>query len=117
MNNVEKAKDSYKSRMALKWGIPVVSVDFIHKCVEEEKLLETDPFVVVGKTAAKEFGTGKIIGELTESRDCMLICLFMLFIHVVYTCCLYIIFYCFQHQCRTKLTPTKRKESQSLQSI
>ena len=68
MNNVEKAQDSYKSRMAQKWGIPVVSVDFIDRCVEDNCLLEVDPFVVVGKTAAKEFSTGKIVGEEERER-------------------------------------------------
>lgn len=61
---MEKAQDSYKSRMAQKWGIPVISTDFIHECVSAGKLLEADKFVVVGKTAAEEFSTGKIIGVL-----------------------------------------------------
>ena len=59
---MEKAQDSYKSRMAQKWGIPVVAMDFIHKCVEAGMLLEADPFVVAGKTATGEFDTGKIVG-------------------------------------------------------
>ena len=62
VNNAEKAKDSYKSRMAQKWGVPIVTTDFIHKSIEAGKLLEADLFVVVGKTATKEFDTGKIIG-------------------------------------------------------
>lgn len=68
MNNVEKAQDSYKSRMAQKWGIPVVSVDFIQRCVEAKKLLETDPYTVVGKTAAQEFSSGKILGRCWRIR-------------------------------------------------
>lgn len=62
MNNVEKAQDSYKSRMAHKWGIPVLSMEFVDRCLEEGKLLEADSFIVVGKTAAQEFSSGKIIG-------------------------------------------------------
>jgi poly [ADP-ribose] polymerase len=62
VNNVEKAQDSYKSRMARKWGIPVVSIEFVSRCLEEGKLLEADSFIVVGKTAAQEFSSGKIIG-------------------------------------------------------
>lgn len=65
VNNVEKAQDSYKSRIAQKWGVPVVSVDFVSACVEAEKLLEVDAYVVVGKTAAEEFSSGKIMGELS----------------------------------------------------
>ena len=38
------------------------------RCVEEGRLLEADQFVVVGKTAAEEFSTGKIVGEL--GREC-----------------------------------------------
>ena len=59
---MEKAQDSYKSRMAQKWGIPVVSMEFVDKCIEAGKLLEADQFIVVGKTAAQEFSTGKIVG-------------------------------------------------------
>ena len=63
VNNVEKAQDSYKSRMAQKWSIPVVGLEFLDKCLESGKLLEADPFVVAGKTAAQQFSTGKIVGE------------------------------------------------------
>ena len=62
VNNVEKAQDSYKSRMAVKWGIPVVSSDFIPACLEAGTLLEADKFVVVGKTASEELSSGKIVG-------------------------------------------------------
>ena len=68
VNNVEKAQDSYKSRMAQKWGIPVVGLEFVDKCLESDKLLEADPFVVAGKTAAQQFSTGKIVGECTGGR-------------------------------------------------
>ena len=68
VNNAEKAQDSYKSRIAQKWGVPVVSVDFVHQCVERGQLLEADPYVVVGKTAAEEFSTGKIIGILEDAK-------------------------------------------------
>ena len=33
------------------------------RCVSEGRLLDADQFVVVGKTAAEEFSTGKIVGE------------------------------------------------------
>lgn len=66
VNDAEKAQDSYKSRMAQKWGIPVISTEFIHKCVEAGKLVEADPFVVVGKTATEEFDNGKIVGMYAQ---------------------------------------------------
>ena len=68
VNNVDKAQDSYKSRMAQKWSIPVVSMDFVHKSTEAGKLLEADQFIVVGKTAAQEFSTGKIVGKRGSKR-------------------------------------------------
>ena len=68
MNNVEKAQDSYKSRMAQKWGIPVVSMEFVTQCLVEGRLLEADQFIVVGKTAAQEFSSGKIVGVCLCNR-------------------------------------------------
>ena len=49
--------------MAQKWGIPVVGLEFVDKCLEGGKLLEADPFVVAGKTAAQQFSTGMVVGE------------------------------------------------------
>jgi len=69
VNNVEKAQDSYKSRMAQKWGIPVVSMEFVDKCIEAGKLLEADQFIVVGKTAAQEFSTGKIVASMQDKAN------------------------------------------------
>lgn len=63
VNNVEKAQDSYKSRMAQKWGVPVISLEFIDQCITEGRLLEADQFIVVGKTAAEQFSSGKIVGK------------------------------------------------------
>ena len=53
--------------MAQKWGIPVVNVSFIDACIDIERLLEPDKFVVAGKTASEEFSTGKILGNNTIS--------------------------------------------------
>ena len=69
MSNAEKSKESHKVRMAAKFGIPVVSVDFLAQCVDKGKLLEADSFVVAGKTAADEFKTGKIVGEDLHVTD------------------------------------------------
>eukprot|EP00731_Ephydatia_muelleri_P031972 Em0023g479a len=69
VNNAEKAQDSYKSRMAQKWGIPVVGLEFVDKCLEVGKLLEADPFVVAGKTAAQQFSTGKIVASMQDKAN------------------------------------------------
>jgi poly [ADP-ribose] polymerase len=47
--------------MAGKYGVPVVSLKFLEECCKAEKLLDPDPFVVIGKTASQEFSSGKIV--------------------------------------------------------
>ena len=64
VNNAEKSAESYKGRMALTYGIPIVSTSFVDVSVERGELLEPDDFLVVGKTAAEQFQTGKIIGKV-----------------------------------------------------
>ncbi|XP_062507413.1 protein mono-ADP-ribosyltransferase PARP4-like isoform X2 [Corticium candelabrum] len=63
VSDVEKTKSfpSYKCRTAAKYGVPVVSLAFLEECCKAEKLLDSDPFVVFGKTASQEFSSGKII--------------------------------------------------------
>ena len=64
VSNAEKSADSYKGRMAQKYGIPIVSTSFVHVSVERGELVELDDFLTVGKTAAEQFQTGKIIGNI-----------------------------------------------------
>jgi hypothetical protein len=49
--------------MVTKYGLPVVSVDFIHDSVDQGKLLNTDNYILVGKTKSDEFDSGKILGK------------------------------------------------------
>ena len=67
VNNAEKSSESYKGRMAQKYGIPIVSTSFVDDSIEKGELLEPDDFLVVGKTAAEQFQTGKIIGNAIYS--------------------------------------------------
>ena len=39
-----------------------MSVDFVKECVNAGKLLDTDPYIVYGKTKAEELSVGKIVG-------------------------------------------------------
>ena len=64
VNNAEKSADSYKGHMAQKYGIPIVSTSFVDVSVERGELVEPDGFLTVGKTAAEQFQTGKIIGNI-----------------------------------------------------
>ncbi|XP_035659528.1 protein mono-ADP-ribosyltransferase PARP4-like [Branchiostoma floridae] len=59
LGNKERT-DSYKCRTAVKLGLPVVSLEYIEACVQAEELLHTDSFLLVGKSVADEFSTGKI---------------------------------------------------------
>jgi hypothetical protein len=49
--------------MTTKYGLPVVSVDFIHDSVDQGKLLNTGNYILVGKTKSDEFDSGKILGK------------------------------------------------------
>ena len=60
----DKAQDSYKCRTAQKLGVPILSTQYIVDCVEKAALLDTDPYVLFGKTKQEEFSSGKIVGEL-----------------------------------------------------
>ena len=53
----------YKVKTAMKYGIPVVSVDFIDACIASSKLLDTDNFVVFGERASTSFSSGKILSS------------------------------------------------------
>ncbi|XP_065927969.1 protein mono-ADP-ribosyltransferase PARP4 isoform X5 [Magallana gigas] len=69
LNDAEKADVSYKCKMATKFRIPVVSLDFIFDCISQGKLLDTDNFLLVGKTKAQEFSSGKISAGKSELRS------------------------------------------------
>ena len=64
VNNADKSAESYKGRMAQKYGIPIVSTSFVDVSVERGELVEPDDYLAVGKTAAEQFQTGKIIGTI-----------------------------------------------------
>ncbi|XP_038059035.1 uncharacterized protein LOC119730290 isoform X2 [Patiria miniata] len=67
-SNGPKTADSYKGRTAQKQGVPIVSVSFIERCVEEGKLLDHDDFLLVGKTTSMQFSSGKITSTKTQQE-------------------------------------------------
>ena len=77
VNNADKSAESYKGRMAHKYGIPIVSMSFVDISLERGELVEPDDYLAVGKTVAEQFQTGKIISTV--------ICLAMLYV-IVYVC-------------------------------
>ncbi|XP_028417262.1 protein mono-ADP-ribosyltransferase PARP4-like isoform X3 [Dendronephthya gigantea] len=56
----KEVDDTYKGRAALKLGIPIVSLSFIDDCAEQQKLLESDEYLTIGKSLANQFSSGII---------------------------------------------------------
>ncbi|XP_070191086.1 protein mono-ADP-ribosyltransferase PARP4-like [Littorina saxatilis] len=56
----EKCDISSKCRMAVKYGLPVVSLDYIWDCVRASKRLPIDQYTIGGKTKSLDFRSGKI---------------------------------------------------------
>lgn len=65
-NDAEKAEWSYKCKMGAKYGIPVVSVEWIQACVSTGQLQNTDNFLLVGKSKSESLKEGKISGMGTR---------------------------------------------------
>jgi len=59
-NDYNKAQDSFKCRTAIKYKIPVVSFDFLHACVKEERWVDPEPFYVIGETKSQLLHRGLI---------------------------------------------------------
>ena len=51
---------TYKIETAVKLGIPVVGIQYIKDCCESEKLVDSDGFIVAGKTKSDSLASGKI---------------------------------------------------------
>lgn len=45
----------------MKYGIPIISVDFIDKCVADMKHLDPEPFLLSETVEAQQFSSGKIV--------------------------------------------------------
>ncbi|KAH9525129.1 Protein mono-ADP-ribosyltransferase parp4 [Bulinus truncatus] len=56
----EKCQVSSKSRMALKYGLPVLRLDYIWDCLQAESLLPKESYIVGGKSKFLDFKSGKI---------------------------------------------------------
>ena len=56
----EDSEPSYKIKTALKYGIPVISTDFVTACIEKGKLLHPDDFIVFGTKPTNNFSSGKV---------------------------------------------------------
>ena len=62
-SEAEKCDVSSKCRMAVKYGLPVVGLDYIWDCVQAGKRLPVDRYAIGGKSKALDFRSGKISGE------------------------------------------------------
>ena len=63
MSENKEITETYKGRTAVKLGIPIVSLSFIDDCAQQQKLLDSDEYLLVGKSAAKQFSSGIIKGN------------------------------------------------------
>ncbi|KAL4233481.1 Protein mono-ADP-ribosyltransferase parp4 [Mactra antiquata] len=59
-NDPEKTDVSYKCRMAAKYDLPVVSINWIKQCIEQNRILNTDDYLIAGKTKSDKLAAGKI---------------------------------------------------------
>ncbi|KAL3871218.1 hypothetical protein ACJMK2_039226 [Sinanodonta woodiana] len=65
----EKADTSYKCKMATKYGIPIICVDYVRNCVDKGRLLNTDGYLLMGKTKAEELKLGKISASRQQKQE------------------------------------------------
>ena len=77
-----------KVEQASKLGIPIVSFSFIDECTKQQKLLDSDDYLTVGKSTAKQFSSGIIKGNLNSELYLSLtfkyiMCLYFCIAHVV----------------------------------
>ncbi|XP_012936925.2 protein mono-ADP-ribosyltransferase PARP4, partial [Aplysia californica] len=56
----EKVDVSSKCRMAVKYGLPVLSLDYVWDCLRAGALYDTSSYVVGGKSSVLDFKAGKI---------------------------------------------------------
>ena len=64
MSENKDVKETYKGRTALKLGIPIVSFSFIDECTKQQKVLDADDYLTVGKSTAEQFSSGIVKGSL-----------------------------------------------------
>ena len=60
----EKVDVSSKCRMAVKYGLPVLSLDYIWDCLQDGVLKDSSTYVVGGKSSVLDFKAGKISGNI-----------------------------------------------------
>ena len=68
VGDAETAQNSYKGRTAVNYGIPVVLPKYLEACIDKGRLLDTDPFIVLGNSKAEELSSGKIVGMAIFSQ-------------------------------------------------
>jgi hypothetical protein len=59
----EKTLSSYKGTTAIKYGVPVLHMDYVADCVIARKYLDPTPHLLSDSAREKEFSSGKISGN------------------------------------------------------
>lgn len=66
--NSERTLSSYKGRTAVRYGIAVVSFDFVKESIKCGKLLDPQPYLLSETRESQNFSSGKIAGGLYICR-------------------------------------------------
>ena len=69
MSENKEIIETYKGRTAVKLGIPIVSLSFSDDCTQQQRLLDSDEYLLVGKSAAKRFSSGIIKGNFVACKS------------------------------------------------
>ncbi|KAK3593675.1 hypothetical protein CHS0354_013571 [Potamilus streckersoni] len=65
----KKADMSYKCKMATKYGIPIICLDYVRDCIDKGRLLNTDGYLLLGKNKAEELKLGKISASRQQRQE------------------------------------------------
>ena len=68
-NDADRAKESFKCRTALKYKIPVVSVGFLHECLDKRCWVNPESYYVTGETKSDLLQRG-LISSCSECFLC-----------------------------------------------
>ena len=71
-SNAAGTLSTYKGQTAIKHSIPIVSLEFVDKCIIAAEVIDHEPFIVGTSKAPDEFSTGKIVGKPNTCYICIL---------------------------------------------
>ncbi|CAD5126470.1 DgyrCDS14594, partial [Dimorphilus gyrociliatus] len=67
--NKQQAVQSFKSKTAQKCDIPVIGRNFIDNCIEEERLLSVENYLLIGENKSKKLANGRVSTKELENAQ------------------------------------------------